>query len=82
MILWRGKRSRDDEPQPWNNGEYRSWEWVLTVTWTSIDLSLHYRMRDDAEFRPSMGGYYNATLTSHFALGGEHFWYDGPHCCF
>ncbi len=82
MILWKGKVSRDDEPPPWNKGDHRSWRWVLEARPTSLDLSHQYKMRDSDEFHHGVSGYFNATLTRHFKLGGDHSWYDGPHCGF
>lgn len=55
------------------------WEWALEATRRSLGLVCS-AVFADGERR--FADCYEANVTGHWAWGGGHFWYDGPHCFF
>lgn len=59
----------------------RAWRNVLHVAWFGIGLEREYKRIDeaDSEWR-TIQTFFGVSITSHFRLGMDHVYYDGPHC--
>lgn len=80
MILFTWGEQTEPEVKFADMGK-RSWRWALNVEFFSIGVWLQTSSERNNEWRFGPD-YYDVSVTKHFSLGQEHFWYDGPHCSF
>jgi hypothetical protein len=78
MILWRSAIEREPPVAP--GLVRRAWRWVAQVGWCYVDL--HHEVRFGERDWGLAVRYYRADITSRFAFGSRHTYYNGPHCQF
>lgn len=55
--------------------------WVLDIGWKYIQIAYQYCDKS-GEWQFPAAAYYSINLTSHWAFGRHHMYYDGPHDSF
>lgn len=84
MILFKF-RETNNMSEVLKGSSATAFRWVFEVNSYRFGLGAGFQHQfksiDDGKWYPS-GCYYQANLTSLFALGSEHHWHDGTHCTF
>ncbi len=82
MILFKWNQHHEEVVEYPNIGR-RAWRDVLHIVWFGFGFEREYKRIDDpeAEWR-TIQTFFGMSITSHFMLGSNHVYYDGPHCMF
>lgn len=78
MILWRFK----ERLEPNEKAPCKSFRWVLEAQWFYLGLVYQYQLRSNDQWVSSHTIQYSVCLNRYWSFGGEHIYYDGPHCSF
>jgi hypothetical protein len=88
MIIWKSKEipeTRNQDPSNKIDWPCEAFRRVLEIGWNDgfhFGLVNQYKLRDGGEWCTSHVGNWEVWITSRWAIGPAHFYYDGPHCTF
>lgn len=86
MIIYATKEQREEDPRMPCQAYRKAFQVSL---WDKngtkgffVEWGPQHKFRDSTEWRThhAVGRWFS--VTNHFKWGGEHFYYDGPHCMF